>query len=161
LFVGNKIVHVEILMRELRAPEIGAVAGGEDDPLVMPSVTVLGKRIQPNSLPYEYQTTADEFQDDGGLSFGPGGAGGGGFYDPSPDDGVPGIAITQNDDGSFSWEIERDGWLDWDNNGVQGALEPGYKAGEHDTTENGWGSDWQDAYDLLHSFKPFPPGHGV
>jgi hypothetical protein len=148
-------------MRNLRELEIRSVSGG-DDPLVMPSVTVLGTRIQPNPpLPYEYENIYDEYQDDGGLVFGPGGAGGGGFYDPSPDDGVPGIAITQNEDGSFSWEVERDGWLDWDNNGLQGGLEEDFKAGEKGTSENGWGSDWQDAYDLLHSFKPFPPGYGV
>lgn len=83
-----------------------------------------------------------------------------GGYDPSPEDGVDGLKIDQNEDGSFDWQTEQRGFFDLNGNGIMDAGEGPYNQGESGTTTNGWGSDWGQAKSVLSSYTALP-GIGV
>ena len=152
-------------MRELKADETESVNGGylSEDDLVLPVVTVterepaggghssiggigrVGQGLQNYLAGLDSGYTIHHTQ------------GGEAGYDPSPDDGIFGLKVEQNSDGSFDWEVEYRGYFDINGNGDQDPGEGEYQPGDSDTTTNGWGADYDEAVETLESYTVLPP----
>lgn len=152
-------------MREVTDQEIRSVSGGNGDPLRtldIVHVTGYGPPIPQDELNFimgllgagggssaEYLSA--QYQ---GFGEGPGG---GQVYDPSPDDGIYGLEVIPNPDGSFQVTVEQNGYFDVDGNGNFDAGEGPISAGTTYSTAPGWGAERENAINILNSFTPFPP----
>lgn len=71
------------------------------------------------------------------------------------------MQVTENDDGSFTYTAEVDGWFDTalpgeEPNGQIDSWELQLDRGQQGTTTNGYGPDRAEAFDLLGTFTPLP-----
>lgn len=76
-----------------------------------------------------------------------------GVYDPSPDDGIFGLEVIPNEDGSFTWQPEVRGFFDLEPNGEMDDGEGPIELGDPRTTENGWETR-DEVWDWLSTFTP-------
>ncbi len=151
-------------MRELKMDELEVVSGGfgfenEDEEKRMDTVIV-------TATAYRYSSIGGIGRIGGGLSgllgqlagfAGPqvgGGAGGEYGGDPSPEDGVKGLEVTENPDGTYTYTAEHDGFFDFNGDGAQNNGEPYMYKGFTETTKQG--ESRGTALGALSTFSPLP-----
>ena len=151
-------------MRELGFGELNLASGGTtpDDPLVLPTVTVTGTRPGSSYYPgmmsaYDSMGIESYLHRLQGTYDGLGPGGGGGVYDPSPEDGIYGIQAAENADGTIDWTVETYGYFDLDGSGAQESYEPTYSPGQNGTTDtahDGGSFSTEYGWETLGTFKP-------
>ncbi|MEM9939215.1 MAG: hypothetical protein AAF768_10230 [Pseudomonadota bacterium] len=151
-------------MRELKVDEIGSVSGGagENDPLrKFEVVTVYGNRLDDSEgggFDSRWFSNGNNWGGIAILAQGDDNSGGGGWgdYDPSPDDGIYGLDVQINPDGSYSWETELRGFFDLNGSNAPDPGEGPYDRGHTGDTVDITHPDWDNVYDRLATFTPYP-----
>ena len=150
-------------MRELNLPDIERVSGGTgfEGTKRLPTVTVTASRRSTRRWTSGAILDYNEMGTSNSLLHLAQGEGGGGAVDddtgdPSPGDGIEGLEVTVNEDGTLNFKAEEWGFLDIDGSNAPSPGEPVWAPGHTGTTSGDW-NNHEESWELLETWTPMTP----